>query len=83
MVLMNSSANGTLSKINHLIFVLNLFDIQISKWKTLICFLFLIFFFFVDDRLVDSPLEKDLMERFSGSLEAQEAMLNGLDSSKV
>ena len=83
MVLMNSSANGTLSKIKYLIFVLNLFDVQISKWKNLICFLFLIFFFFVDDRLVDSPLEKDLMERFSGSLEAQEAMLNGLDSSKV
>lgn len=33
-------------------------------------------------KLVDSPLEKDLMERFSGSLAAQEAMLNGLDSSK-
>ena len=39
--------------------------------------------FILNDRLVDSPLEKDLMERFSGSLTAQEAILNGLDSSKV
>ena len=62
--------------------MLNLFDIKILN-KEISSVLIFDFFFFVDDRLVGSPLEKDLMERFSGSLVAQEAMLNGLDSSKV
>ena len=43
--------------------------------------MFIVYHFF---RLVDSPLEKELMERFAnGSITAQEAILNGLDSSKV
>ncbi|XP_066922123.1 tripeptidyl-peptidase 2-like [Clytia hemisphaerica] len=33
-------------------------------------------------KLLDSAMEKDIMERFTGSLTAQEAVLNALDSSK-